>query len=457
MPDLIYQPISATRYVVTIADVTDGTFDRAVIRGSGFTFDSETGAPLTGIVSRIDYGYQVPDPVQQFITSSRLSKLDVAVSALDTIGWIDWFQNADEFAPRLSGLPAGAVQEVRTYDGLFTNYFAYGGTGADILTGGLGFAAIYGGGGDDQISNLGGYQNELYGGDGNDRIEGGLTPDLIYGGDGDDRIIADDGTPVEVYEGDLIYGGAGQDKVFGGVGEDQIFGDAGNDLIHGRADRDFIQGGLGNDRLFGGDGDDFIQTEEDNPAAIGDLNLVYGGAGNDWLGATWGRDHVYGGDGNDFFLTNGAGTARDRLYGDDGDDSMNSGAGNDLVYGGAGNDTITGNGGDDRLFGGDGNDYLIAAFGDDRLTGGAGADVFVLYDAPGETSDNRITDFDVTLDRLAAVGPLQGSPVPTLTLEDFLQDAVQVRAHVIYTHPDGSVTRFLNLDLDDLTAANFGL
>lgn len=60
----------------------------------------------------------------------------------------------------------------------------------------------------------------------------------------------------------------------------------------------------------------------------------------------------------------------------------------DILVGGSGNDDLNGRAG---------NDVLVDGAGSDRLTGGNGRDVFVLRD---DGSDDTITDFNPTLDRL---------------------------------------------------------
>ena len=53
-------------------------------------------------------------------------------------------------------------------------------------------------------------------------------------------------------DGDLLYGGEGDDTIFGQLGNDTIEGGIGNDILDGGAGADNIQGGEGNDTITGG-------------------------------------------------------------------------------------------------------------------------------------------------------------------------------------------------------------
>lgn len=117
-------------------------------------------------------------------------------------------------------------------------------------------------------------------------------------------------------DNDTVFGGNGNDTIDGGWGNDSLLGEAGNDSILGGLGDDTIDGGTEADYIDGGDGNDSL----------------FGGAGVF-------ADTILGGLGND------------TIDGGDGNDSLDGGAGNDTLNGGAGNDTLTGGANDDRFIG----------------------------------------------------------------------------------------------------------
>ena len=129
-----------------------------------------------------------------------------------------------------------------------------------------------------------------------------------------------------------ITGGA--DRISGYGGDDVIAGDVlDSSSVRLVGGNDIIYGGAGNDRIWGELG-----------SQITGNHAVRGG-----------NDQLYGGDGND--QLNGQ-TGNDRLFGDNDLDLLDGGAGNDLLDGGAGDDQLLGGSGQDRLRGGLGNDQL---------------------------------------------------------------------------------------------------
>src|SRR6478752_7406740 len=81
---------------------------------------------------------------------------------------------------------------------------------------------------------------------------------------------------------------------------------------------------------------------------------------------------------------------------------------NNLLNGTSSADTINGLGGNDTINGGAGNDAINGGTGLDVMTGGAGADsfVFVSGDAINTEPHDRITDFQVGVDRLVLPGAI---------------------------------------------------
>lgn len=99
------------------------------------------------------------------------------------------------------------------------------------------------------------------------------------------------GGDIEILEGaggdDELIGTDGNDTIWGWGGDDVIRGLGGNDLLEGHAGNDEIYGGAGRDRIRGGDGFDTIH------AADGERDELSCGAGS---GTTASRDPVDDGD-----------------------------------------------------------------------------------------------------------------------------------------------------------------
>ncbi|ANY15290.1 hypothetical protein AW878_00005 [Bordetella pseudohinzii] len=259
------------------------------------------------------------------------------------------------------------------------------------------------------------------------------------------------GSPNQPFGGmsgnDVIYGGAGADRINTGAGDDLVFGGAGDDRI---------VGGLGADTLYGGDGTDRIQYMSGNPSELwGDTitgtNTIWDGNPNTLAagGDPTTRDRIQigaaptdvtfdfhdaasvsyidridvmsnttGGQGGLTVVLTSAMTASadlngDGVYGDigvtgyDTDNAPNTlnitidgsalTAGQHLiVYGqdgsGAPSGPFGGMHGNDTLIGGAGEDVLIGGKGADTLTGNAGADTFAFFQ--GDTplmSDKHLT------------------------------------------------------------------
>ena len=188
-------------------------------------------------------------------------------------------------------------------------------------------------------------------------------------------------------DANVIFGGAGDDRIIGGAGNDTLYGGTGNDTIFGNGGNDTIYGGKGNDIISGGDGD----------------NKLYGDSNDDTFLADAGNDMIYGGSGFDTVDYSAATTA---ITVDLSKKSISGVAtGNDVVssvekvVGTSFADTFKGSSGNDIVSGGGGNDTLRGIAGDDLLTGGAGADRFFwektdVVDTKGKSLGlDHITDF----------------------------------------------------------------
>ncbi len=165
-----------------------------------------------------------------------------------------------------------------------------GNNGNDRLNGGAGADAMRGGRGNDVyvVDNAGDAVVENSGEGGSDRVLTRIdlvNPDNIElligiskatgltltGNAGNETII---GTDLVDF-GDVINGGAGDDRLIGLVGDDTINGGAGNDRIFGNSGADVISGGGGDDRLTGQFGQDrFVHAPGDGADLITDFDVA---------------------------------------------------------------------------------------------------------------------------------------------------------------------------------------
>ena len=175
-----------------------------------------------------------------------------------------------------------------------------GGAGDDTLQGDDGALIAHGGAGNDRLmvdSSATATFIEARGGSGDDVVQGGLVRDNIYGGSGDDQIYSDDG-------GDLVYGGSGDDAVDAFNGDDTVYGGAGDDDILNAAGHSVLYGGLGFDTMSAGGGNDRIDGGGDGDILDGGIGLdtLNGGSGDDQVQGGAGRDNLTGGTGADQFV-----------------------------------------------------------------------------------------------------------------------------------------------------------
>ncbi|HTV69819.1 MAG TPA: calcium-binding protein [Rhizobiaceae bacterium] len=232
---------------------------------------------------------------------------------------------------------------------IFTDVFAYGGSGDDILR------------------NSGNAVAHFYGDFGIDLLIGGALGDFLFGGDHFDQ----------------LFGQGGADELYGGNGSDQLDGGANNDKLYGGSGNDTLFSGSGNDRLSGDDGHDSYRISE-----VGDRVLEHFGEGTDTVEIT-GIDYTLPANVENLtmffgFAVDGTGNALANTM--SGNNSIN------VLKGLSGNDVLDGIGGDDRLVGGTGKD---------TMTGGPGRDDFD-FDLTGEsvvgTNRDVIMDFQRGLD-----------------------------------------------------------
>ena len=152
--------------------------------------------------------------------------------------------------------------------------------GADFISGGHGKNSVFGGAGDDQISDVGN-GSLVYGGGGNDSVDMSYGHGKVFGGDGNDTI-----TVIDVVLGSELYGGSGDDVLVGffaaadgstlsvwkgGNGKDSIYGLIGSDTIYGGNGVDLLYGGSPSDRLEPPNTFVFLSAQEMGTSQTGDV------------------------------------------------------------------------------------------------------------------------------------------------------------------------------------------
>jgi len=180
-------------------------------------------------------------------------------------------------------------------------------------------AALIDAGAGDDIVRAGDLGNDVLGGAGNDKIVGGKLDDWLFGDDGDDVLFSGDVvaagvvTPAQLAQANAAFtvDAAAATAVDGGNG-DLLDGGAGNDRLYGGKGSDWLKGGDGVDALYGGAGGDILEGGAGDDQGAGAAAGVLGGAGSD--------QYVFGyGDGNDVIFdesdpAGAAGSTGDSLY-----------------------------------------------------------------------------------------------------------------------------------------------
>lgn len=247
------------------------------------------------------------------------------------------------------------------------------------------------------------------------KVYGTNRPDKLAASDDGDVLIGWDkanapGDEGPRSDGDLLFGGLGDDTLRGGAGADSLTGGDGDDLLFGGAGKDEIAFvfDLGHDTADGGLGIDRLVLDMTDRSRNLTTTFAQGDAEGKVAGLTYTSFEklwFLGGSGDDYVI---AGALNDRLEGADGDDRLVAGdgadrlagaAGDDSLYGEVGRDHIVAGEGDDALAGGLGHDSLIGGAGRDTLYGQEGRDVFIFHETGDDNFDN-IRDFDGSEDRI---------------------------------------------------------
>ena len=223
---------------------------------------------------------------------------------------------------------------------------AFGGAGADVLTGNNAANLLDGAAGSDILS----------GGLGNDTLVGGVGNDALIGNDGNDdyRFLADTTTETDTLteqpnEGlDRLDFSAVISKVTVNLGDDAALGRHNGRTVRTNAGQSLnfenATGGTAGDSLVGNSADNILNGGANN-------DTIRGGAGNDLLDGGLGNDALAGQAGNDTLLGQ---AGLDTLSGGLDNDSLLGGADNDTLIGGFGVDVVNGELGTDRALGGQG-------------------------------------------------------------------------------------------------------
>lgn len=268
---------------------------------------------------------------------------------------------------------------------------------------------------------------------GNDTIGGGMQDDVLYGGAGNDK-ITDQGGATR-----FIDAGAGNDTIelFSINPAGTIIGGAGIDTLAVRGGNlsgltitgvEVLQTNAATITAKASLLDSFvtIQNTATNLAAQVNLTLVATGAPV----VLDLRDE----------LTSGAIQRPVYFTGSTDNETITSANGNDIILAGGGNDVLNSNGGNDNVFGGDGNDTLNGGDGNDTLWGQIGDDVL-----NGGTGNDKLTDLEgakVTADGgdgddVIDVGETFPSMVTATVLGGNGNDTITVRGGVASAAVDG--------------------
>jgi Ca2+-binding RTX toxin-like protein len=245
---------------------------------------------------------------------------------------------------------------------------AYGGKGADLLTGD-------------------GQKNTIDGREGNDTIQGGAEADRLFGGLGIDTLsysLSVNGVQIQLdqqgtfdmfgnaLDGTKQTGGDAADDLIWGF--ENVIGTSVNDMLFGDGVVNVLSGGKGGDTIMGRGGNDTLDGGED----FDTVDYTYLAA-NQHITVTLGTFTPATGASA---ATKTSGVAGDidsiknfeGVFGGAGNDKLTGNAGGNNLFGFGGDDTLIGLGGIDILVGGDGNDWIEGGEGADQIDGGAHSD-----------------------------------------------------------------------------------
>jgi Ca2+-binding RTX toxin-like protein len=260
---------------------------------------------------------------------------------------------------------------------------------ATTLLGGGGNDHLYGGNGNDVITDAGGTFNALSGGGGNDTVTFyAPASNSIDGGSGDDLIKGSSTVAANYWHAiDTIRGCTGNDTIQTGSGADTVVFERGdgrdtwsdqscvgysNSVRYDPGD-DTLQFGAGitaNDLLIKRTNNDLVVDVTD-PSRIATNDRIT--LTNWFINDNWTIEHLTFTDGSS--LGKAELTANSRIIrGTNGNDSLIGYSDDSTITGASGNDTINDAYGDDLIDGGTGDDIITDGGGSDTIDGGAGND-----------------------------------------------------------------------------------
>jgi VCBS repeat-containing protein len=242
---------------------------------------------------------------------------------------------------------------------------------------------LFGGAGDDRILAL----------RGNDWVQARAGNDVIVGGTQEgfpgyqDYLMGEEGNDVLYADEEADLSSLESRKNFGGdSGEvrigDVLFGGQGDDSLAGGNRQDILLGGAGEDLMLGGAGDDILVGDQDR--RVGDIDFWhYSSVGFSTTFLVWEPNKPIVGEW--IYSIGGVDYA---CLGDHYLRNLESepGGGDDIIYGGAGDDRIHGQTGNDILYGESGKDVITGDIGDDAIMGGDGDDLLTGDSGERDTS-----------------------------------------------------------------------
>jgi hypothetical protein len=183
-----------------------------------------------GVLPTIDIFYDTGIESRRVSTGGGIDRLDVSGAVTRT--GLDGGGGDDQFViwdgASLAGGAVNGAGDRDTLDySLWTTAVAVdlgAGTATGLPGGHTGFERAYGGGGADTLTGRDGTASTLNGYDGGDTLRGGSAGDFLYGDGGGDSVDGGGG-------GDRIYGGPDGDTVTGGAGADELYGEGGDDEL----------------------------------------------------------------------------------------------------------------------------------------------------------------------------------------------------------------------------------